>query len=83
MSWQSTVEAHAYWSAHCCYQEPPAALGDAEIFLLSRKPSCLRDVACIIDVLCANGGDNRVDGLDTAALYRVREFLSRHRERSF
>lgn len=79
MAWQSTADAHAYWRAYHQDNQPPSLFYEAEVFVLSRRPQCTDDAICILEVICANGGDNRVDGLDVAGLQRVKEFLLRGR----
>jgi len=76
MFWTSIHHAHEYWKSHRRLADPPADLEDAEIFILSGRPHSAEDAACIIDVIFAYGGDARCDGLDHAALGRVRGFLA-------
>ena len=76
MSWTSILQAHRYWRRHRTLTEPPADLEEAERFILNKRPATPADVACILDVICANDGDARCDGLDYAALTRIRGFLA-------
>ena len=76
MFWTSIHHAHEYWKSSRRLAEPPDDLEDAEAFILSERPDTTEDAACIIDVIFAYGGDARCDGLDHAALGRVRSFLA-------
>ncbi|MFZ2029470.1 MAG: hypothetical protein WAU68_04110 [Vitreimonas sp.] len=77
MSWTSISEAHVYWSRRRTETKPPSNLEAAETYILSAHPVTNEDAACILDVVCANNGDPRCDGLDRTALARIRAFLSR------
>ena len=76
MSWTSIPHAHTYWRKQRAEINPPANLEDTEVFILSELPMTTEDVACILDVVCANGGDVRCDGLDRVALKRIHAFCS-------
>ena len=76
MSWTSIPHAHAYWRDNRDQTDPPTNLDDAETFILSERPRTTAEAACILDVVCASGGDARCDGLDLAALGRVHMLLS-------
>jgi hypothetical protein len=76
MSWISIPHAHEFWRSNRPLPEPPPNLEDAEMFILGGRPSTAQDAACMLDVICAYGGDGRCDGLDHAALGRVHTFLS-------
>lgn len=76
MSWTSIPLAHTYWRRHLGLPDRPANLEEAEAFILKHPPATAKDAACILDVVCANGGDLRCDGLDLLALRRVHELLS-------
>jgi len=76
MSWTSIPHAHEYWRSHRRLANPPSNLEDAEAFILNERPVTAQDAACILDVVCANGGDVRCDGLDHAALGRIRSLLA-------
>lgn len=76
MSWTSISHAHEYWKSCQRRAEPPPNLEDAETFILTTRPATAQDAACILDVIYANGGDPRCDGLDHAALGRIRGFLA-------
>jgi len=76
MSWASIVHAHAYWRDHWNRIDPPSNLEQAETFILNEPPHTTEDATCILDVVCAYYGDARCDGLDHAALARIRSFLS-------
>ncbi len=55
--------------------DPPDHLEEAEIFILNERPATAADAVCILDVVYANGGDPRSDGLENEALGRIRRFL--------
>lgn len=76
MSFTSIQYAHEYWRSHRRRAEPPSDMEDAEMFILKGRPVTAQEAACILDIICAYGGDMRCDGLDRAALERVRHFLS-------
>ncbi|HVK80573.1 MAG TPA: hypothetical protein VM915_08160 [Verrucomicrobiae bacterium] len=76
MLWISIPHAHEYWRLNRREADSSSTLDEAEAFILNERPSTAQDAACILDVICANGGDVRCDGLDHAALGRVRSFLS-------
>lgn len=76
MLWISIPHAHEYWRLNRREADPPPTLEEAEAFILNERPSTAQDAACILDVIYAYGGDARCDGLDHAALGRVRSFLS-------
>jgi hypothetical protein len=73
--WTSIPDAHEYWRENRRAADPPNDLEAAEAFILKKAPASARDAACILDVVCAYGGDARCDGLDHAALARIRAFL--------
>lgn len=76
MAWTSISEAHAYWSQHKGEIPPPVNLERVEAFILNKRPNTTQDAVCILDIVCAYPGDLRCDGLDHAALRRVRGFLT-------
>lgn len=76
MPWTSIRHAHAEWRRHWGKVSPGFNFERAEKFILSEPPENSADAACILDVICAYEGDARCDGLDHAALKRVRCFLS-------
>ncbi|MBC7767397.1 MAG: hypothetical protein H7124_01280 [Phycisphaerales bacterium] len=76
MSWTSIPHAHEYWRSCRNLADPPADLHAAETFILNERPITAQDAACILDVVCANCGDVRCDGLDLVALGRIRSLLS-------
>ncbi len=76
MAWTSIHHAHEYWKGHRAVAVPPDDLEDAEIFILKGAPKTMQDAVCMLDVVCAYGGDRRCDGLDHAALARVQRFLA-------
>lgn len=47
----------------------------AEAFLLDHAPASSGEAASMLEVVIAQGGDARSDGLDLRALQRVKEFL--------
>lgn len=75
MLWTSIAHAHEYWRLNRRLGDPPSRLEEAEAFILNERPITAQDAACILDVVCALNGDARCDGLDLAALQRVRSFL--------
>ena len=75
MPWTSIPHAHEFWRSHRRVADPPSNLEAAETFILNEAPATAQDAACILDVVCAYGGDPRCDGLDLAALVRIRSFL--------
>lgn len=76
MSWTTISHAHEYWRSTRCLSNPPSDLDDAELFILNARPGTAKEAASILDVVCANNGDARCDGLDVVALQRVHSFLS-------
>lgn len=76
MSWISISHAHEYWRLKRRESDPPSDLEQAETFILKGAPANSQDAACMLDVVCAYPGDVRCDGLDHAALQRVRGFLA-------
>ena len=76
MSWTSIPHAHNYWRRQRGQINPFVNLEEVEAFILSEPPTSPEDAACILEVVCANAGDVRCDGLDLAALGRLRTFLS-------
>jgi hypothetical protein len=76
MSWISITHAHEYWRLTRRQADPPHNLEEAEAFILEAHPNTQQDAACILDVVRFYAGDPRCDGLDHAALGRVRDYLS-------
>ncbi len=76
MSWTSIAHAHEFWRSHRGLIDPPPNLEAAEIFILKAPCATTQDAACILDVVCADGGDTRCDGLDRAALRRIQSFVA-------
>ncbi len=76
MSWNSILQAHAHWRRSKAAFDTESDLDQTECFILSETPANAAEAACILEVICANGGDVRCDGLDLAALGRVHNFLS-------
>ncbi len=76
MPWTSIPHAHEYWRENRRRIDPPSNLEDAEAFILSERPRTPQDAACILEVICANEGDMRTDGLDREALHRVHGLLA-------
>jgi hypothetical protein len=76
MPWTSIPHAHEYWHLTRRVADPPSSLEDSEAFILRARPNTNQDAACILDVVLANAGDPRCDGLDYAALQRVHHYLS-------
>jgi hypothetical protein len=76
MSWISIPHAHEYWRLNRRRATPPSDLDDVEAFILTAPPQTIQDAACILDVILANEGDMRTDGLDRSALKRVRGLLA-------
>jgi hypothetical protein len=74
--WTSIPHAHEYWRSSRRLPDPPSNLEAAEAFILNEPPVTAQDAVCILDVVCAYGDDVRCDGLDRAALARVRHLLS-------
>ncbi len=68
--------AHEYWRLSRRRGDPPSNLDDVEAFILSTLPQTIQDAVCILDVILANEGDMRTDGLDRSALTRVRGLLA-------
>ena len=75
MLWTSIPHAYEYWLSCKRMADPPSDMEHAERFVLDAHPRTAQDAACILDIVCANGDDVRADGLDRAALGRVRSFL--------
>jgi hypothetical protein len=76
MSWTSIKLAHAYWRRHRGLLNPPSDMKEVETYILGETPATAKDAACILEVICAYGGDVRCDGLDRIAIKRVQAFLS-------
>lgn len=76
MSWTSIHHAHEYWRLNRPLADPSSKLDDAEVFILSARPLTVQDAVCILDVICANDGEWRCDGLDRDALTRIRGLLA-------
>lgn len=76
MPWLSIQHAYAYWLQKRELADPQESLEEAEEFILAEPPNTTADAVCILDVVCANAGDVRCDGLDQAALWRVKGFLT-------
>lgn len=76
MSWTSIHQAHEYWRLNRRSADPPSNLDDVEAFILTAPPRTIQDAANILDVIIANEGDTRTDGLDSRALTRVRGLLA-------
>ena len=76
MNWTSIHHAHEYWKSRRQMRESSAVLDDAEAFILNAPPHTVQDAACILEVVCAYGGDGRCDSLDLTALKRVQRFLA-------
>ncbi len=75
MPWTSIPHAHEWWRLNNHPTPAPSNLEDVEEFILGAPPKTAQDAACILDVICANRGDVRTDGLDYDALERVRLML--------
>jgi hypothetical protein len=76
MSWISIHHAHEYWRLNRRSADPPSNLDDVEAFILTAPPHTIQDAMCILDIILANEGDMRTDGLDRSALTRVRGLLA-------
>lgn len=76
MSWISIHHAHECWRLNNRCADPPFNLDDVEAYILMAPPQTIQDAACILDVILANEGDTRTDGLDRSALTRVRGLLA-------
>lgn len=74
MTWISVQHAHEYWKSQKACPDLPD-LEQVEVFILSMRPQTAQDVACMIEVILAYGGDGRCDGLDVEALGRIHHFL--------
>jgi hypothetical protein len=75
MPWTSIHHAHEYWRLNRRRADPPSNLDDVEVFILTAPPHTIQDATCILDVIIANEGDMRTDGLDRSALKCVRGLL--------
>lgn len=76
MSWVSIHHAHEYWLLHRRRADQSSNLDEVEAFILAAAPQTIQDAASILDVIIANEGDMRTDGLDSGALTRVRSLLA-------
>ena len=76
MSWTSIHHAHEYWRLNRRSDDPPSNLDEVEAFILATPPRSVQDAVCILDIILANEGDMRTDGLDRGALTRVRGLLA-------
>lgn len=75
-----TLSAHqlkARWRALCLSDdaEDTEALEAVELAILSREPTEAADVALMLDVVIAQNGDSRYDGLDILALKTARRWV--------
>jgi predicted lipoprotein len=75
MSWTSIPHAHEYWRSQRTAQSRPEDVDAVEAFILTAPTATMQDAACVLDIICANYGDTRCDGLDVSALARVRNLL--------
>ena len=76
MRWLSITHAHEYWQSQRRLPDSVPNLDEAEIFILSTAPATPHEAACILDIIHAYGFDARCDGLDLAALSRLRSLLA-------
>lgn len=76
MSWISIHHAHEYWRLNRRAGNPLSNLDEVEFFILATPPQTIQEAVCILDVILANEGDMRTDGLDRGALTRVRGLLA-------
>lgn len=76
MPLNSILQAYAHWRHSRMTRDPSSNLEETEAFILGEIPTTVAEAACILEVICAYGGDVRCDGLDHAAMSRVRTFLT-------
>lgn len=69
------MHAYQYWQEHWRASDDFIDIDRVEAYILSQSPQSREEAVCVLDVLSAYWGDARSDGLDRAALTRLRGFL--------